>query len=200
MNSDTTAAAGVVAYQVVSFLNASLVDVQTGSTAMAVGVTTANATMATAIDTSKTFLLNDYITDGTGADVGARMINGRFSSTTGVTFDRGDGGDTDDLTDVAYQAVQLNDGTSVQSGTATFVAAETTKNIAISSIDTGATVALLSTQCGSGQGCGATPYTTDDIVGESSFTTDLTSTQLTLTRDSANDAATVDWFVVQFGK
>ncbi|MCH8130678.1 MAG: right-handed parallel beta-helix repeat-containing protein, partial [Acidobacteria bacterium] len=72
-------------------------------------------------------------------------------------------------------------------------------NIGITPVDTTKAYAFGSVQAGSGQNVGRSNYAGDDIVGVGSFTAELSTSQLTLTRDNTAAASNVGWFVVHWG-
>lgn len=188
----------IIAWQVIAFDDPADVNVQTGSTSLLGTATSTTATLSPA-DVAKTFVLASYRTAGSGADIGARMLRAELTNSTTITFTRDISGTPDNITDITWQAIELKEGSSVQRGTQTFAAATTQQNIAITSVDTNKAYAFGSVQAGSGQNVGSSSYAADDIIGVGSFTAELSTSQLTLTRDNTADAANVGWFIVHWG-
>jgi hypothetical protein len=182
---------GTADWQVVSMANAS---VQSGDLSFLTTDASKTATIST-VDTAKSFLIANWSTLGT--TVGGNAIRGRITSATQVTFDRGVTGSAVDLT---WFVVTMNDGSTVQSGNASFGSATTQVNVSpLSAVTLSRSVAFLSGY----QRGGSTPYpgvTPDDNAGVPWFTADLTSTtNLRLTRDvTLNFTAEAPWFVVEF--
>ena len=197
---NATNADHVIRWQVVEFTDPAIVNVQKGSTSLIGTALSTTATLGTAVDVSKTFVLASYRTAGGGADVGANMLRAQLTGSTTISFDRDISGSPDDLTEITWQAVELKDGSSVQRGSANFASASAQASASISSVDTSRSVAFASVQPVGGQNMGKSPYAGDDIIGVGSATLALSSTQITLDRDSTVAAADIGWFVVQFFK
>ena len=67
----------------------------------------ATATLGTAVDVSRTFVLAGARTVGAGPDIGARMVRAQLTNPTTITFDRGNAGSPDDMNEISWQAVEL---------------------------------------------------------------------------------------------
>jgi hypothetical protein len=146
---------------------------------------------------SRAFVLAGYRTAGAGTDIGERMLRAELTNSTTITFDRGLSGDN--MTEIAWQVVELKDGSTVQRGTANFASGTSQVTAPLGPrVNTTRSVAFGSVQAGGGQNMGSSPYAADDIIGVGSVTAALIPTQLTLTRTSTADSASVGWFVVQF--
>ncbi len=182
---------GTADWQVVSMTGAS---VQSGDVTFPTADASKTVTVTT-VDTAKTFLLATWNSDANG--IGANFIRGRITSPTQLTFDRGATGSTINLT---WFLVTLNDGSTVQSGNASFSSTTTTLPVTLSpAVGLTKSVAFLSAN----QRGGSTPYagiSPNDNPGVAWFTADLTSsTNLQLTRSVTGSAtAEAPWFVVQF--
>jgi outer membrane protein assembly factor BamB len=185
---------GTADWQVITMDGAS---VQSGDTTIASGASSLTVPV-TAVDTTKTFLLASWTSDTDG--IGMNYVRGRITSPTQLTFDRGVTGSTLSLT---WYLVTLNDGSTVQSGNASFGAATLTSTVTLgSAVNTGAAVAFLS---GNQRG-GSTPdpgTTPNDNPGVVWFRADLTgATTLKLDRATKGTGAGVTaeaaWFVVNF--
>ena len=179
----------VIDWQVVEYNDA---NVQSGSVAFGTGDSSRTAT-ATAFDPAKSWLVYNYrTTDGTTLNIGQKLVRGRVTDATTLTFDRSSTGQTLDL---QYFLVEFSDTTEVQSGSATFSSSETTRNSTITAVDPTRSIAV----GGYAQTGGRSAYTTDDNPGTGWFTTDLTSsTNLRVQRDANLAAADLGWFVVEW--
>ncbi|MGH7313504.1 MAG: PQQ-binding-like beta-propeller repeat protein [Candidatus Rokuibacteriota bacterium] len=183
---------GTADWQVVSMANAS---VQRGDLSFL--STDASLTVPVAsVDTTKSFVVASWLSYG-GA-IGANFVRGRITSPTQLTFDRGTTGAALDLT---WYLVTLTDGSSVQSGNASFGAAATQVDVSLSAVTLSRSVAFLS---GNQRG-GSTPYaglSPNDNPGVGWFTADMTgTTNLRLTRSVTGSAtAEAAWFVVSFAQ
>ena len=194
-----TASSHLVYWQVIEFTSAADINVQRGTVSSMTGTAlTANATLPTPVAGGSTFLLTSFRTTGTGSDIGARLLRAQLVNPTTLTFDRSISGSPDDITEIAWQAVELKDGSSVQFGTANFPSgtAQVTTGIGVHTNLTRA-IAFSAVQVG-GQSMGRSSYSGNDVPGVASFTTSLSASQITLDRNSTVAAADVGWFVVQF--
>lgn len=195
---DTSNAAHVIWWQVIEFPLGSDIKVQKGSTSLTGTSLTSTVTLPTAVNTSRTFVLVGYRTSGSGADVGARMLRARLSSSTSITIDRSVSGSPDSITEIVWQAVELNDGSVVQGGSEPFASGVSQKTVSLSPITLGRATAFASVQSGGGQNMGQSPYVSDDVIGVGSFTGTLSANQLTLDRANTAAGADVGWFVVEW--
>ena len=112
------------------------------------------------------------------------MLRAERTNPTTLTIDRSISGTPDDITEIVWQAVELQDGSSVQRGNEPFLAGTASSTVGISPVDVTKAYAFGSVQAGSGQNMGRSPYAVDDITGVGSFTAALAGSQLTLTRDN----------------
>lgn len=103
------------------------------------------------------------------------------------------------LPEIAWQAIELKDGSTVESGSANFPAATAQVVTALSTpVNTNTAIALGSAQACSGQNSGRTSYTGDDTPGVASATVSLSGSAVTLDRNDTSADADVAWFVLQF--
>jgi hypothetical protein len=188
--------AHVIAWQVIEFIDPLDVSVQRGTTSLPGTNISTTVTLGSPVDVSKTFILVDIRSAGSGVDIGSRMVRAELTNSTTITIDRAISGTPDDITEITWQAIELKDGSSVQRGSESFLAGAASSVVGISTIDTARAYAFGSVQGGSGQNMGQSPYAGDDIVGVGSFTATLTANNLTLTRDNTAASADVGWFVV----
>jgi hypothetical protein len=193
-------AAHIIWWQVIEFTNPADITVQKGSIATMTGATTSvTATLGSAVDVGRTFVLVGFRSSGAGADVGSRMLRARLTDSTTITIDRAVSGTPDDITEIVWQAVELKDGSSVEGGSESFSGGTAQRVVSLArSFDPGRSLALASVQAAGGQNMGRTPYVADDVLGVASFTMALGATQLTIDRGSTAAAADVGWFAVQF--
>ncbi len=122
----------VIWWQVIEFTNPADILVQRGTTSLTGGGgggSSVNVTLPTPVDTTKTFVLVGYRTGGTGSDVGRRMLRARLLNPTTINIDRSIAGGSDPITEISWQAVQLNNAV-VQHGSENFPVA-TTPQIAV---------------------------------------------------------------------
>lgn len=185
-----------VYWQVVEFTDGSKLHVQRGTTSLGWGNSSVTATLPAAVNTSRTFLL--VSARGPSGAVSEMMVRARLTNSTTITFDRLDTGGS--ITEIAWEAIELLDGSTVRSGSAAFGSGTTTVNATIAAVDTARSTAFSGVQNGSGQNAGRHSYNSDDITGVGSATVAVTSaTQVTLTRANNNSSADIGWFVVTWG-
>ncbi|HXI28300.1 MAG TPA: hypothetical protein VNG89_07755, partial [Vicinamibacterales bacterium] len=190
----------IVSWQVVTFTSAADINVQRGSVTTMTGATTSATATLTAVNTRKTFVLSSWRTSGTGADIGSRLVRTQLTNSTTLTFDRSATGSPDSIEEIAWQAIELKDNSTVWTGTANFASGASQATAVLGSPDVNVTraIGLISGQGGNGQSMGRSPYVASGIVGVASATTSLAFNQLTLDRANTAAAADVAWFVVQF--
>ena len=198
IRTDATASNHKVAWQVIEFTDPTKVRVQHGSTSLAASSSSTTATLPTAVDPTKTFVLTAARSSPSGNDAGSSLIRAQLTNSTTVTFDRG--ASNYPITEITWQTIELLDGSSVQAGSAAFGAGVGTVTAPIVAVTVGRSTTFASGQTGAGQSGGRMTYTTDDIIGAGSATVALTSsTQVTLTRAATLGTADVEWFVVSWG-
>ncbi len=198
LRQDISAPSATIYWQVVEFTDPTTINVQKGSTSLTGGATSTTATLGTAVTTARTFVLVGARSSGDGVDIGSGMVRARLTNATTVTFDRSVA--NYDVTEISWQAVELKDGSAVQSGSASLGSGTASTTATITAVDLAKTTSFLSTQTNGGQNGGRTAYVTDDIIGVACATAKLTTTtQLTLTRTNTAAAADFAWFVVSWG-
>ena len=187
-------------WQVIEFTDAAMIHVQRGSTSLTGGALSVGVTLPAAVDMDRSFVLVDTTQTGV-VDMASSLVRGVVSGTTTVTIDRSAG--THDLPEIAWQVVELLDGSSVIPIFASLGSLGTTMDVVLSEVDLARSNAFASMQTGGGQNGGRTPYTADDIVGVAAFGFRLTSsTNLELRRDFAvasGSSVDVACFVVSWG-
>lgn len=190
----------VISWQVIEFQNPASISVQTGSVTNLTGTNlAATATLPLPVNLNSTFVLAGYRTSDSGTSIGARMLRAQLTDPATILFDRSISGAPDDIPEIFWQAVQLNDGSTVQSGTVNFTNGIAETNVTLESLNTNRAVAFASVQPAGGQNTGRSP-SVDNVLGVGSATLALTSTtELTLDRNNTSDQTDVGWFVVGFG-
>jgi hypothetical protein len=196
---NTAASSHTIWWQVIEFTNVADVAVQRGLTSMTGTSLSTTVTLPNAVDPARTFVLVDFRTSGAGPDIGARMLRARLTDPNTIVIDRSVSGTPDDIDEIAWQAIELKDGSRVQHGSEFFPAPDTQRTVSIQPIDTTRAAAFASVQYGGGQSGGRTPYVADDHVCPASYTASLTSSALTLQRACNAAGEDVGWFVVEWG-
>ena len=201
--SDATGAY-TISWQIIEFTNPGDVNVQKGSIfTMDAATTSVTATLSPAVDVNHTFVLAGFKTAASGAaNIGAMLLRAQLTDSTTITIDRSTfGSPAVAISEIAWQAIELNDGTMVSNGTSNFAAAAATATVPMMSyIDVTRAIAFGSVQSGGGQNEGRSAYVGDDIIGVATATTALSATQLTLTRGNTAAAADIGWSVVEFAQ
>ena len=186
------APSGVVEWQVISFDGAT---VQTGDLTFATATTTLTATLANAVDVTKTWLLLSYQFTGASGTAAEMLWSAHLSSSTQVAFERAGGGATGTIT---YYAVSFNNGTTVQTGASAVASASTAATSTLTTVNLQKAMAAAG---GLWQRVGTTAYTTANDLGFGTFTLDIASaTSLTVTRGASGGTsqANANWSVVNF--
>ncbi len=154
----------------------------------------------TAVDLTKSWMIfTQSFTSGTpSSPTGDKMIRGRFTSTTQLTFDRDI--DNEEI-EISWFVIEHTDTTLVQSGTEPFSTVETLKNITLAPpVDLGRSMITMGGSFG--YRGGKTPYNVDDNLLAGTFLGrfNIITNQLQLERENAASVtADVAWFVVSFG-
>ena len=196
---DSAASTHTIYWQVIEFTDPTMINVQKGTTSLTGATTSTTATLGTAVNTTHTFLVVSTHSSGTGTDIGSGQVRGQLTNATTVTLDRSAA--NYDVTEISWQAIELNDGSTVQAGTTTLGSGTATTTATLTAITLARTSAFASTETGGGQTAGRTSDTTSGIVGVASVTTVVSSTtQLTLTRANTTAATDIAWFVVSWGR
>ena len=128
------------------------------------------------------------------------MLRAQLASSNSITFDRSISGAPDDIPEISWQAVQLKDGSLVQSGSVNFPSGVAQTNITFgTSLNTNRAIAFASVQPAGGQNMGRSP-STSGVVGVGSATLAITGlSQITLDRNNTSDQADIGWSVVGLG-
>lgn len=144
-----------------------LKSLQTGTITMSGASVTATIT---AVDTTKAWLVYTYNSaNGTGTNIGQKLVSGQITNATTLTFDRNNTGQTMNLT---WYLVQFTDATTVQRGSAAFnPATQTQADVTITGVSTAASIAV----GGYSMRGGRSPDNTQGEPGVFWFTLDLTS-------------------------
>ena len=201
--SDAAVATHLISWQVVEFASAADGTVQTGTlTTMNNATLSVTATLGTAVDVNKTFVLVSFRTPGSAATaMGSMMLRARLTNSTTITIDRVSLGPPTAITEINWQAIELEDASVVVGGTSAFASTVGVVNVPmVPHVDTSRAIAFGSVQNGGGQNMGrsADPVPDEDILGVGAATMALSATQLTLTRTNTTAAADIGWFVVEF--
>jgi hypothetical protein len=199
---NSAAATHTIYWQVVEFTNPADATVQKGTIAgMTTAQTSVTATLGTAVDPNKTFVLVGYRAGASAAtNMGALMLRADLTNSTTITIDRSTvGAPAVAISEIVWQAIELKDKSVVWNGSSNFAAASTQTTVAlVPQVNTSRAIAFGTVQSGAGQNLGRSAYLADDIIGVGSATMALSSTQLTLTRNNTAAAADVGWTVVEF--
>ena len=92
------ASSHIVWWQVVEFTDPADINVQRGTVSTMTGATlSATATLGTAVNVSRTFVLTGLRTAGAGPEIGARMLRAQLTNSTTLSFDRGAAAVGDDM-------------------------------------------------------------------------------------------------------
>ena len=204
LRTDDPLAGHVASWQVVELEDATWISVQRGSAALTGGALTTTVTLPAAVDPARTFVLAQYKSTGSGADVGARLLSAELTDATTIELRRDAAGDTavapfDDLTEIAWQAVELRDGSSVQRGVANFGVDDNSETATIAAVDPARATAFSGVESGAGQSVGRSSYVGNDVPGVASVTATVSATQVALERAVGPAPAAVAWQVVEWG-
>ena len=189
-------------WQVVEYLDA---DVQTGDVTFLAGEASKTVTpLVAAVNTAKSWLVYSYKCDpaapGPGCpsspdpNIGNKLVRGVVTNGNTLTFDRSNTGVQLALT---WYLVEFTDATTVQGASEPFLMAETLKNVPLSPVSPGSSIAVAGGDYMRG---GRSPYAGNDIPGVAWFNLDITaSNNLRISRGAGGLAtADVGWFVVSF--
>jgi Peptidase family C25 len=211
LNHGDTGSSATAYWQVVEYQGAT---VQTGDVTFNPTDLSLTATPASSVNPARSWLLFSdechaspvQASCGSNTNIGPRLFRGVVTNGTTLTFDRSVAGATGpppEVYQLTWYLIEFNDGTTVQSGSEPFGAAETQRDVPLAALaPTGSSLAAASAFMRGGR----SPYTLDDVPGVGWFTLDLTSaSNLRLTRGSTNApgsapaaGADVGWFVVTF--
>jgi hypothetical protein len=164
--------------------------VQSGVANILAGANSSSVSIS-AVNLSNSFILLNL---SAGASInGAETdyyVQASYSSTTGLTFSRKG---TNSSVDVSWFAIEMVDGTTVQSGSVNVSSTSTSANASLSSVDSSKTMIVSSYQIETGD---SAVTTQDSGTFSSSF---LDSTTIQFSRGNAEtNASIISWFAVQF--
>lgn len=188
----------VIWWQVIEFTNPSDILVQKGTTSLTGTSTSVDASLGTTVNLQKAFVLAGYRATGSSASIGRRMARARLVNSSTVRFDRDAADAGEPINEIAWQVVELRDGSKVQSGSVNFSSGTSQQTFAITSVDTTRAIAFASAQPANGQSMGKSPYVADDVIGVASATFALSSTSVTARRNNTAASADIGWYVVEF--
>ena len=184
------------AWQVVSFDDPGDVTVQTVSTTLAVGATSAAIGLPTPADPGSTFLVASAASATTGPDIGERLVRTHLVDAGTVSVDRAVAGDE---VEVQVQVVTLRDGSTVRHGTVDLAAGQPAATVTIDPVDPSRATALATVAQPGVTAGGMTDQVTDDVTGEASATFTVTDPQtVSLTRGATSSSASFGWQVVEW--
>ncbi len=184
-----------IEWQVVQYTDAS---VTSGSTTIANGSLAAPSIPIVGYNPANNYwLIYGYtVLDGGGNRIGPHLVRGMRNGGN-IDFDRAIAGNA---VTIDWFLVEFTDASSVQHANAAFGAAEATRPVAITQVDTARAIAA----GGYFMRGGRSPYNTnnDDDPGFAWFNLDLggpgNSSNLQISRGRTGDSADVGWFVVEF--
>jgi hypothetical protein len=183
---------GIVEWQIVSFPGAT---VQSGDLAMTATDTVVTGTIPQAVSLGATWLVfSNQITNETGTTA-ELLVSGHVSSPTQVTFSRGAGGATQQIT---WYAVSFGNGTVVQSSTLTLADSVTTATATLAPVDLLKTIAVTGGVWRQG---GTSVYTGAPSAGFGTYRLSLgTNAQLSVARGASGTTtqSDLDYSVIQF--
>lgn len=185
-------------WQVIEFTNPAHILVQRGTTSLLAGDASDVIALPTGVDTSKSFVLIGHTTSGSGSDIGARVLRGRLVDANNLLVDRALSGDADDIDEVAWQVVELNDGSSVTSASVVLSGGQATDTINIGAVDTTRAAAFVSGQASAGQSLGRSNYSGGAVLGEASVTLEISGNLLNIERESSNGDLELEYYIVEF--
>ncbi len=167
---------------------------QEGSANMASGLTT--DITVTEVDLAKAFPLLSFSTNGSPGLTEDVMLRGHFTTTTNLRVERDTDGPVDPGTGgIRFQVIEIDDGSSVQSGTFAFADTDGQESATVTAVTDGMPIAS-GFQHRGGQGSGTT-----DTPNPAEATFDLTtSTNLQADRGSTGGTADIEWFLIDWGK
>ena len=187
LSRNETGTAVSIAWQVIQMQDAS---VQSGLTTINNGSATATAAI-TAVDTAKTFVVfTRRAAAVTAGRDGRYQVRGELTNATTLTFTRSG---TSDVLEIAWFAVTLNDGTTVQRGVSTAAAGATQVDASLSpAIVLNRSFPIISVSGGENNNNGRL----DDTSLTDAFTS---TTNLRLQRVNTAVSTSAAWFVVHLG-
>jgi hypothetical protein len=195
----TTSSSHPVSWQVISFDDPEAIDVQAGTTALYGEPLSETITLEREVEPDRAFVLASFNVTSSGPGGGRRMARAEIVDGNTIRIERGETGTTGDLIEIAWQVVELKDGSRVQSGVAELGPGERSRTVSVAGLDPARTAAFGSVQWGGGQNMGSTAHTDTNVVGVGCVTMEVTQDGLLLERESDVAAAEIAWFAVEFG-
>ncbi|MBI3663804.1 MAG: PQQ-binding-like beta-propeller repeat protein [Acidobacteria bacterium] len=199
---NTSNVSHTIDWEVVEFTNSADASIQRGTTTAMTSSTVSVTLSINPVDPAKSFPLVGYRIPGGSGSIGRLLLRGRLSNCTAtcnqLIVDRSVGGAT--ISEIGYQVVTLNNGSTVQSASTNFATGVLTQSPVLSpTVDTTRSIAFTSTLSGGGVNFGrsilASPLA--QSLGVSAFTMALAAASITLTRGNGNDAADASWYVAE---
>lgn len=164
--------------------------VQSGISTITNGSTSVSVTISS-VNLSNSFII---LNSAAGADVNGvetdHYVQASYASTTQVSFTRTGNSDT---IDIAWFAIEMIDGTSVQSGNSSVATTSTFSTSTLATVDTTKTMIVSSYRVDTGDA----PATTQDSGTFSSYFLDSSTIQFERASAESN-SANISWFAVQF--
>ena len=189
-DNDTTISTGVASGWFV--VESTDFTVQDGFSSMGSGLT--DDITITEVDLAKAFPLLFFSTNGSPGLTEDVMLRGHFTTTTNLRVERDTDGPVDPGTDgIRFQVIEVDDGSTVQSGTFAFADTDGQESATVTAVTDGMPIAS-GFQHRGGQGSGTT-----DTPNPVEATFDLTtSTNLQADRGSTGGTADIEWFLVDW--
>ena len=191
-----TTAAATVEWQVIEFNSA---NVRSGTVTLANGNSNTTAALGNTVNLASSFLIFNYkAASAIGGFETDYYVRGSYSNSSTLSFTRRGNNQT---VDISWFAVEMGDGTTVQSGSTTITGTGGGTNTSItdtlgSSVATTKSMIVFSNDTQSGSSSDATQ---DSGTYTSTFILPTPTNQIQFTRNNdENNDATLDWFVISF--
>lgn len=193
----------ILAWQVIEFTTAGAAAVQRGTTSLGSTQLSTTISLPTAVDLSTTFVLTSVAQGNGGNGSGSRFVTARLTGATSLVIERGST-NSESLHRIAWQVVDLRDGSAVTTGTESFAAGSGSATVAVGPVDLRRAAPLTTFDFGGGSSGGSSDQPQSGstfFVGGASWRLDLLDeSQLQLTRGSTSGASVVQWQVVEWGR
>lgn len=164
--------------------------VQSGIATIQNNSTSVSATLSSLNLSNSFIILNSAAGAGVNGVEHDHYVQGYYNSSTQISFARNG---TDDTVDISWYAIEMIDGTTVQSGNTTVSSVSSSATTNLNAVNTGKTMIVFSNQIELGSG---TDLTQDSGTFSSVFNN---STTIQFQRASAeSNSAIISWFAVQF--
>ncbi|MCP5502125.1 MAG: hypothetical protein H7A25_19665 [Leptospiraceae bacterium] len=190
LNRDESGSTVDVEYQVIMMSSSS---VQSGQVTLSNGTSSTTASLSSAVDLTKSFLVFNYTGAGSINGVEYNLYTrGRYSNSTTLQFDRT--GTTGNIS-ISYFAITLNAGVqSMQHGTTAVNNVTSSVNQAITSVNLTKSMVIISNDTTQGDAAATTQDSGTYWVDDTS-----TNSQLTFSKNNSEGAtATINWTVLEF--